>query len=254
MVESPLSPFVHVRSTRAHEAIVKQLQELILSGKLAAGTRLPSEREMMVEFQVSRPTVREALRVAESMGLISVRAGDPGGSKVLGAPALGIARVFDSLLDAGCTSWLELLELRMVLDSSSAAQAGMQPRERLAKLGEILDQMRTTTDLRAFAELDVSFHEAVIQAGGNRLFHLVFQALDEPIRTQIESTLKESLHPRREETLKGHGALLEAMRRGDAQGAARAARAHLLEFYYPGMSGEERTRIELFVQAMEKMG
>lgn len=254
MVESALSPFVQVRSTRAHECIVKQLQELILSGKLAAGAHLPSEREMMTEFQVSRPTVREALRVAESMGLISVRAGDPAGPKVLGAPAVGITRVLNSLLDAGCASALELLELRMVLDASSAARASMQPRRYHAKLGEILNQMRETTDPGRFAELDVSFHEAVIVAGGNRLFILVCKALDQPIRTLIESTLKASLPQRREETLKHHGAIVDAIKRGDAKGAARAARSHLLDFYYPGMSDQEKSRIQLFVHAMERMG
>ena len=128
MTASDVSSFARVRSTRAHEHIVEQLQRLILSGKLAPGSRLPSERAMMIEFQVSRPTVREALRVAESMGLIAVRHGDPGGPKVLGTPSVGITRVFDSLLDAGCTSALELLEMRVVLDSSAAALASTQPK------------------------------------------------------------------------------------------------------------------------------
>ena len=132
MTASEVSSFARVRSMRAHEHIVEQLQRLILSGKLAPGSRLPSERAMMIEFQVSRPTVREALRVAESMGLIAVRHGDPGGPKVLGTPSVGIARVFDSLLASGCTSTLELLEMRVVLDSSAAALASTQPKSRLA--------------------------------------------------------------------------------------------------------------------------
>jgi DNA-binding FadR family transcriptional regulator len=246
-----VSPFSKVRSTRAHEQIVDQLQNLILSGKLAPGTRLPSERAMMIEFQVSRPTVREAFRVAESMGLISVRPGDPGGSKVLGTPSIGITRVFDSMLQAGCTSAVELLEMRIVLDSSAAALASMQPRKKLANLFKLLGHMQTTTDLHIFAEVDAQFHEAVIVASGNRLFHLVFQALSEPIRSLIEKSLRSSPKHGREKTLQQHAAIVDAIRNGDSRCAASAVREHLREFYLPVLSAQDKQRLESFLQAIE---
>ncbi len=251
MIGSEVSSFAKVRSTRAHEHIVEQLQRLILSGKLAPGSRLPSERAMMAEFQVSRPTVREALRVAESMGLISVRPGDPGGPKVLGTPSLGIARVFDSLLQSGCTSALELLEMRIVLDSSAAALASTQPKNRLAGLREVLRQMQTTTDLHSFAELDTNFHQAIIVASGNRLFHLVFQALKESIHSLIESSLRSSPKQSRAETLRHHAEIVEAIQNGDAPRAASAVRAHLIEFYLPVLPAPDKVRIKAFLRAME---
>ncbi len=251
MIYSEVSSFAKVRSTRAHEHIVEQLQRLILSGKLAPGTRLPSERAMMTEFQVSRPTVREALRVAENMGLISVRPGDPGGPKVLGTPSVGITRVFDSLLQSGCTSALELLEMRIVLDSSAAALASTQPKSRLTNLLEVLRQMQTTTDLYSFAELDTNFHQAVIVASGNRLFHLVFQALKEPIHSLIENSLKSSPKQSRTETLQHHAAILDAIQNGDAKRAASAVRAHLSDFYLPVLPAQDKLRIKAFMRAME---
>ena len=251
MTGPEVSSFASVRSTRAHEHIVEQLQRLILSGKLAPGSRLPSERAMMIEFQVSRPTVREALRVAESMGLISVRHGDPGGAKVLGTPSVGIARVFDSLLDSGCTSALELLEMRIMLDSSAAALASTQPKSRLTNLVEALRQMQATTDLHSFAELDTAFHEAVIAASGNRLFHLVFQSLKEPIRSLIENSLRSPAKQSSEETLRQHATIVDAIRKGDAHRAASAVRAHLGEFYLPVLPAQDRPRIKAFLQAME---
>lgn len=252
MTASEVSSFTRVRSTRAHEHIVAQLQRLILSGKLAPGSRLPSERAMMIEFQVSRPTVREALRVAESMGLIAVRHGDPGGPKVLGTPSVGIARVFDSLLDAGCTSALELLEMRVVLDSSAASLASTQPKSRLSDLHEALWQMQATTELRPFAELDTNFHEAVIAASGNRLFHLVFQSLKEPIRSLIETSLRSPVKQSREETLRQHAAIVDAIQKGDAHGAASAVRAHLSEFYLPVLAAQDKVRLKAFLRAMER--
>jgi GntR family transcriptional regulator, transcriptional repressor for pyruvate dehydrogenase complex len=238
------SPFTIVRTTRAHEAIVEQLQRLILTGKLPAGSRLPSERAMMAEFNVSRPTVREALRVAESMGLISVRPGDPGGPKVLGTPSVGLTRVFGSLLQAGSASALDLLEMRIVLDSAAAALAANQPKERLKPSADILHQMHTTADLHTFAELDAKFHESIIVASGNRIFHLIFEALDEPIRDLIEGRLQSSRKQRREVTLRHHGAILAATQSGNAHRAARAARTHLRDFYFSALSTREMSRID----------
>jgi DNA-binding FadR family transcriptional regulator len=245
------SPFSTVRLTRAHEQIVEQLQYAILTGKLAAGTRLPSERAMMVQFQVSRPTIREALRVAENIGLISVRPGDPGGSKVLGTPSLGIARVFGSLLETGRTSALELLEMRVVLDSSAAALASAQPKRSLAGVSAALEAMRNTTQVSEFADSDVNFHEALVVASGNRLFHLFFQALNAPIRTLIENCFLASEPDSREETLRQHADIVNAIREGDARGAACAVRRHLSEFYLPILSAQDKQRLKAFLQAME---
>jgi len=246
------SPFSSVRSTRAHEQIVVQLQQLILSGKLAPGSRLPSERALMAEFQVSRPTVREALRVTESMGLISVRPGDPGGPKVLGTPSIGITRVLDSLLLSGCTSALELMELRVVLDSSAAALASMQPKARLKDLSDLLQKMQFTTDLHTFAELDANFHEGIIVASGNRLFHLVFQALDGPIRSMIEASFKSAPQQSRADAMVHHAAILDAIQSGDPARAAAAVRAHLRETCLCALPTHDKAHVKSFLQAMDQ--
>jgi len=207
---------------------------------------------MMTEFQVSRPTVREALRVAENVGLISVRPGDPGGSKVLGTPSVGIARVFRSLLQTGCTSALELLEMRVVLDSSAAALASTQPKSRLTGLLDVFSRMQATTDLHAFAEQDMNFHEAVIVASGNRIFHLVFQSLNAPIRSLIESSLRSSEPRSREETLQQHADIVDAIQKGDAHRAACAVRTHLREFYLPILPAQDKRHLRSFLEAMER--
>ncbi|MBV8673855.1 MAG: FadR family transcriptional regulator [Acidobacteriaceae bacterium] len=223
---------------------MEQLQSLILSGKLPAGSRLPSERAMMSEFNVSRPTVREALRVAESMGLISVRPGDPAGPKVLGTPSVGLSRLFDSLVQAGSAGGPHLLEVRIALDSAAAALAATQPPERLEQIAAILEQMRATGDVHAFAELDARFHELIATASGNRILQMVFEALDLPIRNLIESKLKSSLRQSRQSTLRHHGAILSAIQGGNAHQAARAARTHLRDFYSSALSPQEKFRID----------
>lgn len=241
------SPFTKIRPARAHERIVEQLQRLILGGRLAPDARLPSERALMAEFQVSRPTVREALRVAESMGLISIRHGDPAGPKVLATPSIGITRVFDGLLEAGRTSPLDLLEMRITLDSSAAALASLQPKERLKPAAKLLDQMRETSDPQTLAALDAQFHEAVIVAAGNHLFQIIFQALSEPIRTLIEGSLAAA---NRKDTIGQHEQILTAIQSGQPRKAARAARTHLWAVYSPGLAPQDRKRIKSFAQLL----
>ena len=103
-----------------------------------------------------------------------------------------------------------------------------------------------------FAELDTNFHEAVIAASGNRLFHLVFQSLKEPIRSLIENSLRSPVKQSREETLRQHAAIVDAIQKGDAQRAASAVRAHLSEFYLPVLAAQDKMRLKAFLRAMER--
>jgi DNA-binding FadR family transcriptional regulator len=251
MASAGTTLFEKVRATRAHERIVEQLQHLILTGVLEPGSRLPSERALMARFEVSRPTVREALRVAESLGLVSIRHGDPAGPKVLGAPSIGITRVFDGLLAAGRASAIDLLELRLVLDSSAAALASARPKSRLNPAARILRQMRASPDAELCAQLDAAFHEAIISASGNPLFQVVFAALAGPTRALIESRLRSAYSPGPEETLRQHEEILDAIGHGRPRAAAAAARRHLREFYLPGFTPAERRRALALLQALE---
>jgi GntR family transcriptional regulator, transcriptional repressor for pyruvate dehydrogenase complex len=245
------SPFSTVRCTRAHEQIVDQLQQAILGGTLAPGTRLPSERAMMAEFHVSRPTIREALRVAENMGLISVRPGDREGSKVLCTPSIGIWRVLESLLQTGCMSALELVEMSIVLNSSAAALASTQPKSRLAELRKALEEIKCPADFHAYAEEDANFHKALIVASGNRLFQIVFLALNHSIRTLIENSVRSSKEWNCEGSRQRHVDVVDAIQKGEAHRAACAVRSHLRDFYLPVLSAKDKPRLTSFLQAME---
>lgn len=186
---------------------------------------------MMAEFQVSRPTVREALRVAESMGLIAVRPGDPAGPEVLSAPSLGITRLFYSLLKAGCASASELIELRILLESAAAAQLCTLPAKRRAPLESALKQMQAASNSEDFAELDALFHRTLIESGGNRLFLVIYQALLAPIQTMIEAGMQMDREHASAHVMRGHEQILAALKQGDARAARDAVRKHLLGFH-----------------------
>ena len=199
-----------------HEAVLAQLQRKILEGELAPGDRLPSEREMMDTFGVSWPTVREALRVAESLGLVAVRHGDPGGPRVLDQPSVGVTRVLDGLLSAERTSVAELLEARMVLEGA-AARLAAQPGAELGPLEEAYRAMEQAADFARFVEADAVFHRRVAEVGGNRLLVVILTALRDPIvRLITEGLSGETEAQARAKILRTHGEILKAIRAGMA--------------------------------------
>src|SRR6185369_12119028 len=86
--------FHKVKQNRVFQDVVEQIQEAIVSGKLAAGSLLPAERELKERFEVSRGTLREALRVLEQKGLIQIKTGVSGGPIVKG---VGTEQMSESL-------------------------------------------------------------------------------------------------------------------------------------------------------------
>ncbi len=241
---TPSSTFEPIKPTRAHEAVLAQLQRKILEGELAPGDRLPSEREMMETFGVSRPTIREALRVAESLGLVAVRHGDPGGPRVLGQPSVGVSRVLDGLLAAERASVAELLEVRMVLEGSAARLAAQSGAD-LGPLEEAYAAMAHAPDFARFVEADTLFHRRVAEVGGNRLLVVMLDALHDPIvRLITKSLARESEDQTRSQILRNHEQILAAIRDRDGATADRRSRCHLFDLYAKIVGPQERTRLE----------
>ena len=89
---SERNQFRPVQPVRAYERIVEQVEDAMARGELKPGQRLPSERELVTQFAVSRSTVREALRVLASNGVVRSRPGDPRGPEVLAFSTNGLAK------------------------------------------------------------------------------------------------------------------------------------------------------------------
>jgi DNA-binding FadR family transcriptional regulator len=243
--KSPSAAFEPIKATRAHEAILAQLQRKILEGDLEPGDRLPSEREMMETFGVSRPTVREALRVAESLGLVAVRHGDPYGPRVLGQPSVGVTRVLDGLLSAERTSVAELLEARMVLEGAAARLAAARPTADLGPVEEAYRAMEQAQDFVRFVETDALFHRRIAEVGGNRLLVVILTALRDPIVRLITAGFSSETDARsRAKILRTHGEILKSIRAGDGAAADRRSRRHIFDLYADLVTPGERPRLE----------
>jgi DNA-binding FadR family transcriptional regulator len=204
--------------------VVERLERAILSGELAPGDQLPSERRICAEMGVSRSVVREALGRLASLGL--VRSVHGSGTRVEAPDGRQVSMGYQRLLRRADVRLEHLSGVRLPLEVAIAAQAAEHRGEadlaRLEKAQRALANPRAS--LEAHVKADLEFHAALAEATGNPLFAVVLAPIQELL---IES---------RRRTLGRHGAelahahharILAAVAAGDAAAAGRAMREHL---------------------------
>ena len=234
--------FERTLKRRAYEDIVEQIERAILRGELKPQSRLPSERELIAEFGVSRATIREALRVLQSRGLVDVRHGDPAGPVVRADPGVGVTTVLGSLFRAERISLADVVQFRMVVESAAAALAASAPPEAVATIRAAYHEMETTKTQAEQFRADVLFHRRVAEASGNPLFALVVDALH-PFNSIATWQSQRPLDQARRETLEVHGMILKAIEAGQPAEAAEVLRYHLDRSYRPIISRDEQARL-----------
>jgi GntR family transcriptional repressor for pyruvate dehydrogenase complex len=131
-MEQPL--FERTTKRRAYENVVDQIERAILTGEMREADRLPSERELIGQFGVSRATIREALRVLQSRGLVEVRHGDPSGPIIRANPGASVAALLASLFRADRLSLADVIQFRILVESAAAALAAKAPAKLIAAI------------------------------------------------------------------------------------------------------------------------
>lgn len=249
--------FRPVRAIRAYEAIVEQVEQALARGTLRPGSRLPSERELMTQFAVSRSTVREALRVLESSGLIRSRPGDPHGAEVLPYSAGSLRKSMLRLARVDELSLRELIQFRMVLESAAyMIAARMRTPEQVAQMEAALARMDDAIGKghEAFSEADVAFHDIVAQASGNMLIEVCGEAVRGVVLGLIDDSITRAAdhagHMR--QSVSHHAEVLDAVRRGDGAAASRLARHALYQYYAGSLSDTERPMLAALLDGGER--
>ena len=234
--------FEPVSAVRAYERVVEQVEQAVLSGRLRPGQRLPSERELMAQFGVSRSTIREALRVLQSDGLVRSRPGDPRGPEVLGASPAALQKSLERLARAESLGLAELLQFRMILEGSAYRLAAeLRTEEDLAELGAALAAM-DASGYAEFSRADVAFHDIVARASRNPLIVVCAKVVRGVALDLIEGKL-ESARDRdalMRASIAHHTEVLKAVRDGDGPLAERLARRALYDYYAEYVSPDER--------------
>lgn len=215
-----------VRRVRAHEQVVRQLENLISSGELQAGDRLPSERELAGRFQVSRVTVRQALSVLEAMGLIESRIGH--GTFARTDVSLSVTNLASALrLARG--SLTEQLELRRLIEPQVASLAAERSTDEDCDelLRHISAQEASFAGNEPFVEEDSAFHLAIARATNNTLVVKMVNGIQELLRESHEDSLRAP--GGMELSLEGHMRIYEAIRGHRAEAAYDAMLEHILD-------------------------
>jgi DNA-binding FadR family transcriptional regulator len=175
-----------VTTRNLHSQVVRELGQLIVSGKLAPGEGLPREEVLAERMKVSRTALREAMKVLVAKGLIESR------------QRTG-ARVRDAMhwnqLDADVLAWRcalmptesfveKLVEMRELIEPAAAATAAKRrTAEQLADLKAAYEAMAASEDLDAWAEADLTFHETLLRATNNELMVSLFSVIETALGT-----------------------------------------------------------------------
>lgn len=245
--------FRPVQTVRAYQRIVEQVEEALARGELKPGHRLPSERELVTQFAVSRSTVREALRVLESNGVVRSRPGDPHGPEVLAFSNGGLAKQMTRLARVDQLSLAELVAFRMILDgSANLLAAQLRSQEQLLEMESTIDVMRGAIEVgyEAFSEADVAFHDSVARASRNALI----QVCNEVVRGVVLSLISDKISRSRNrkalmrKSLAHHEEVLDAVRAGDGHAAARVARQNLYDYYAGYVPKAERAPLQALLE------
>jgi GntR family transcriptional regulator, transcriptional repressor for pyruvate dehydrogenase complex len=218
------SDFEVVRKNKVYEEVAKQIERLILK-KLKPGDKLPSERELGEMLQVSRSSIRDAIRGLELMGLVEPRQG--AGTIVCDRSAGLSLNPFSDAIKRRHELVVELLDFRKMLEPPLAARAATRASaEEISELEEILQRQEEKQNQgEAAISEDAEFHYSIALASGNTVVLKVIDTLMDLLRDTRERSLQ--VEGRAQKSLAGHRRILAAIKRHDAEAAKAAMRRHI---------------------------
>lgn len=217
--------FEPIKKGKLYATVVRQILGSIQNGELRTGDRLPTERELVARLQVSRPTIREALRSMESMGYIESRVG--GGTFIKPIDLENVLAPFAVMLTQNNIVMEELFEVRIPLECETAKLAARRidddKRREIRAALEMMDKVIETGE--GALEADNAFHNSLAQAADNFALSVICEMCAELLSKSRETTYE--IPGKNERTFAEHRAIFEAIDRGDEESAIAAMRIHL---------------------------
>ena len=214
-----------IKKTRVAEEVANRIRTLILNGTFPQGEPLPSERTLTEQFGVSRGSIRDALRMLETIGLIETQHGRGTFPRELTvdrlvAPLASMMTFQHELQD-------ELLDVRRMFEPAVARVAAARATdEDFADLQRIVDaQQRKLKKGQSAIVEDTEFHAALARSTRNRVVVSLMATLNDLLVESRKLTLKQKGRPAK--SIEGHEAVVAALRRRDAEGAAKAMYRHI---------------------------
>lgn len=211
------------------DQVFERLWEMIVSGELAPGDTMPSERVLMEKFRVGRPAVREALQSLANKGIITITHGERSRVNALSAN-IALDQVDDIaklLLSAEPSNLEHLKQIRKIIEAGSVRIAAETAKASDTKhlRGLVERQRENLGDSKSFIQADIEFHVAIAEITNNPLLQTVTRAM----LIWLFEYYKPLLHwsGREDTTLLEHSTLVDYLEANDADNAARLMREHL---------------------------
>ena len=213
----------HLKSKLLAEQVQEQIYQYILNTPIAIGAKLPNEFELGEKFGVGRSTIREAVKLLISRGILEVRRGS-GTYLVSTTPMdldpLGLGAVEDKMALA-----MDLVNVRMILEPGIAEMAAMNATardvERLRELCAVIEQKIETGE--NYIEEDIAFHTAVAKCSGNMVVEQLVPIIDTAVMMFVNVTHRKLT----QETIMTHRAVTDAIAERDPMGAKSAMMMHM---------------------------
>ncbi|OUV33005.1 MAG: hypothetical protein CBC48_07345 [bacterium TMED88] len=219
-----------VRVPKTAELVAARVRRQIVRGELKEGDPLPSEAELMADFGISRPTLREAFRILEAESLISVTRGSRGGARVHAPDIRVAARYAGLLLQHAGTTLEDVQGARLVIEPPVARMLAEKCSAKGIKAlrDHIVQERNAADDVVAFAELSTQFHELLVELSGNHTLALVVAMLHDIIETHAESSLSRRTDQSSiERALRSQEKLVDLIAASNPDGAEEHWRKHI---------------------------
>jgi len=218
--------FRPVKQNRISEEVLSQIKEAILAGRYRPGGKLPSERELCEEFQVSRVVIREAIRALELTGFVRLRQGPSGGAYVQELTLDHLSNAFLDLFMANKLSAPELVQVRLHIEPEvcrlAARNVDGEAAARLEKAFQEEHAETLTHDQWVARNLEI--HYLLARKCGNRFYEAVLQPLLDLTREMV-LVVKPSHKVIHEHA--DHRRIIDAVGAGDEEASSRAMRDHI---------------------------
>jgi len=218
-----MARFTKLKHTLLAEQVQEQIYHYIVDTPLELGSKLPNEFELGEKFGVGRSTIREAVKILSSKGIVEVRHGS--GTYVVSTKQenpdpLGLRDVEDKKALA-----LDLVNLRLILEPGIAELAAQNAtQEDIAKLRQLCDKVeREIENGERYLEDDIAFHTCVAECSKNKVVEQLIPIIDTAVMLNVNVTHKRLMR----ETTETHRAVLEAIEERDSIGARTAMTMHL---------------------------
>ena len=236
-----------IKGPRVSQEIAQQLRNAIYQGHLRPGDKLPSERELVRQFESSRVTVREAIRSLEMAGLLSVKRGYGGGAFIADVDLRPLKESFSTLLRLHKVTIAHLTEVRLLLEPHLAALAARRvtPEELASLKGVLREQADAVESGQLPHAYDLRFHRLVAEASGNPVLHAMMNSVADLLVDEVVSKLKLSVAINRD-ILHFHRQIYRALGRRDAERAQELMTQHVLDI--------QRQLWQLLPEAVAKPG